>query len=119
MPPEGRHGASTSVPVRSALAAAEQAAAELDQVADTELAVAILIQHRTEQTAEPGLLHGLLAFLPELPAERAGIQPLRAGVPGQERHDDRGEQGEQLPGLRTVQSGGLAEAAGRLALLAA
>src|SRR5690606_35150882 len=100
--------------------AAEQAAAHFQQVADAQLAVAVLVEHGPEQAAaEAALLADLLLLLAEDAAERVrarargadlGAAALLEHAPGQVGHYDRGEDLQQLPGLAALQAGGLGDA---------
>src|SRR5690606_1994994 len=104
----------------SAAAAAEQAATHLQQVADAQLAIAVLVEHRPEQAAaEATLLADLLLFLAEDVAEhvrirtrgaRLGAAALLEHAFRQVRHHDRGEDLQQLPGLAALQARGLGDA---------
>ncbi|KAG1463698.1 hypothetical protein G6F57_013707 [Rhizopus arrhizus] len=100
--------------------AAEQVAAQLQQVAHAELAVAVLVQHAAEQTTgNAALLLHLLLFLAKRLAERAGIGLATTQPLGEEGHHDRREDLQQLAGAAAVELGGLGQAGFHLLLAAA
>src|SRR5690606_21782485 len=84
--------------------AAEQAAADLQQVADAELAVTTPVEHGSKQVASAAFLADLLLVLAEQGPERlrAGVA-LLGGLAGEEGHHERGEDLQQLAGLVGVQ----------------
>ncbi len=90
-------------------ALAEQAAAELEQIADAQLPIAVLVQHGGQQSTTVGALRFLAESLAEL--TRVGVAAAGEAL-GEIGHDDGGEDGQQLAGLAAVQPGGLAQALG-------
>src|SRR5690606_38992688 len=104
--------------------APQQSAADLQQVAEAEFAVAVLVEHRAQQpAAEAALLADLLLFTAQDRAQRLGIGRLRLALAlehlaGEEGQHDRREDAHQLPGLVVAQAGGLAEAGLRARQLA-
>src|SRR3546814_4738446 len=75
-------GAAEAAPTGSftpgSTAPAQQAAADLHQVAEAQLSIAVLVEHRAEQAAaEAALLADVLLFLAEDAAEGVGIRARR------------------------------------------
>src|SRR5690606_3574117 len=99
--------------------------AQLHQVADAELAVAVLVEHRAQQsTAESALLADLLLLLAEQAAKRLGTAGLLRcatgqGALGEVGHHDRRQHLQQLAGLALAEAGGLGDAGFRARLPAA
>src|SRR5690606_25941833 len=97
--------------------ATQQAAADPEHVAQAELAVAVLVEHGTEQAAADAALPAhLLLLLAQDRTEQLGARiGAAAGAAvlehplGQEGEHDRGEDLHQLAGLVVAQAGGLAE----------
>src|SRR5690606_21997162 len=136
LPPPGAGGGGGGAPRRhrwthpgpastsdSALAP-QQPAADLQQVAEAELAVAVLVEHRAQQpAAEAALLAPLLLLAAEDRPQRLRVGRLRLvlaleHLAGEEGQHDRREDAHQLPGLVVAQAGGLAEAGLRARQLA-
>src|SRR5690606_25181112 len=103
---------------RAALAA-QQPAADPEHIAEPELAIAILVEHRAKQaTADAALLAHLLLLLAENRAEQGcvgfalrqrALPLVLEQLPRQEGEHDRREQLHQLAGLVAAQAGGLSE----------
>src|SRR3546814_9402995 len=107
-------GAAEAAPTGSftpgSTAPAQQAAADLHQVAEAQLSIAVLVEHRAEQAAaEAALLADVLLFLAEDAAEGVGIRARRLATValehalGQVRHHDRREDLQQLVRLAALQ----------------
>src|SRR5690606_29164680 len=107
-------GAGQKNPLFGSAAAAQQSTADLHQVTDAQLAVAVLVQHGAEQAAaQAALLADFLLFPTQDAAERVRIGvalALPGHAIGQVRHHDRRETLPQLAGLAALQPGGLGDA---------
>ena len=99
--------------------ATQQAAAQLDEIAHIQLAVAVLVQQTAQNaTRHAALRLDLAAFLTQCTAQIISAHALRLHAAGQEGHDQWSQQGQQLTGV-TAQTGSLAQLGLRLLLLAA
>src|SRR3546814_933973 len=87
-------GAAEAAPTGSftpgSTAPAQQAAADLHQVAEAQLSIAVLVEHRAEQAAaEAALLADVLLFLAEDAAEGVGIRARRLATVALDRKSTR------------------------------
>lgn len=100
-------------------AAAQKAAANLEQVAQAHLAIAILVQQAAQQAAaQTALLLCVCALLPQHLAQTAGVHAAGVGALRQKCHHDGGQHLQQGPRLR-AQACGLAQTGLRALLVAA